>query len=104
MAYTNTVFTNERFNELWESDRRGVKAEAKARGPQSKLARKVAAKTGRKLTVVTPTVKAKVKAPRTPANPAKQQAWSDAVATGAPVGSAEFWATYKEFRSKQNAS
>lgn len=66
--YTNTLFDSATFATLWASDPRGVTAEAKARGKESKLARKVAAAkpaTARKapavkapaVKVITPTVK-----------------------------------------------
>lgn len=92
--YTKTVFDSATFKTLWASDPDGVMQEAIIRGAKTKLGRKVEAITGEKLP----------KAPRKAADPQKAEAWNATVATGAAVGSAEFWAAYKEFRAVQRSN
>lgn len=86
--YQNTLFDAATFNALWAKDARGVRAEAKARGPESKLAHKVAA-LGTRTPAPAP---AKPTRKRVPGGNAATRA---ANASGHAPGSAPWWIAYR---------
>lgn len=92
--YINTLFDTPTFKALMASDPKGVRAEAKARGPESKLARKVKAarKAAPAPVKVTRTVTPKVTARKgTPGGNPRTRA---ANASGHAPGSPAWWTTY----------